>query len=556
MTQTETDRTAQLEAQEAGLVLASFDHSDAWRLGTAMVERALRDRLSVIIDIRGPGVVLFRAALAGTTAENQAWLDRKAETVFRFEASTALLSERFAAQGVDVWTAPWFDTNRYTTAGGSVPVRVMGVGVVAAVTVSGLTSEEDHDFAVEALDAFRRTRSRGPLSQYRTLAPGQQAQIWVGGPTIREPQLLFQTNEMLIEAPNWSLDGDSLFLNGHGSLWRLDLSAPDRGLTVVDFDGLPELNNDHVLDPDGDHIYLSAMDGHIYRGRLDGGAVERVTPEDGAWHFLHGVSPDRTRLSYVHIDDLAHPGRLAVMEPHGQPVLVHTGTGHLDGPEWSPDGAWIYVNTEAFTDKPGHAQIARIADADGSMERLVTSDTVDWFPHLSPDAQHAAYISFPAGDAGSSTGRRRRGPGRRHRPTGPIRCSVTQCSAVKGRSTSTAGRRTAVGSRSSHTRSARTPRSLDLVRVRAIGLSSSLLHSRWRLASIGNCEPLVPPGHGWRDHRGRLGRVHRAVPVHGVAGGHHLTCRHFRFPHQRRSVGAGADPVPTSRRATSLWETR
>ncbi len=155
-----------------------------------------------------------------------------------------------------------------------------------------------------------------------------------------------------------------------------------------------------MLDPDGEHIYLSAMDGHIYRGRLDGGAVERVTPEDGAWHFLHGVSPDRTRLAYVHIDDLAHPGRLAVMEPHGQPVLVDTGTGHLDGPEWSPDGAWIYANTEAFTDEPGHAQLARIADAGGPMERLVTSDTVDWFPHLSPNAQHAAYISFPPGTLG------------------------------------------------------------------------------------------------------------------------------------------------------------
>ena len=157
MTQTETDRAAgQLQAQEDGMVLDSFDHADAWRLGTAMVERALRDRLSVIIDIQRPGLVLFRSALAGTTAENQAWLARKAETVFRFEASTALLSERFAAQGVDVWTAPWFDANRFTTAGGSVPVRVRGVGVVAAVTVSGLSSKEDHDFAVEELDAFRR----------------------------------------------------------------------------------------------------------------------------------------------------------------------------------------------------------------------------------------------------------------------------------------------------------------------------------------------------------------------------------------------------------------
>jgi Tol biopolymer transport system component len=34
------------------------------------------------------------------------------------------------------------------------------------------------------------------------------------------------------------------------------------------------------------------------------------------------------------------------------------------------------------------------------MERLVTSDTVDWFPHLSPDSQTASYITFPAGTLG------------------------------------------------------------------------------------------------------------------------------------------------------------
>ena len=30
----------------------------------------------------------------------------------------------------------------------------------------------------------------------------------------------------------------------------------------------------------------------------------------------------------------------------------------------------------------------------------MASDTVDWFPHLSLDAQHAAYISFPPGTLG------------------------------------------------------------------------------------------------------------------------------------------------------------
>ena len=235
---------------------------------------------------------------------------------------------------------------------------------------------------------------------YRTLAPGQRAELRIGGPGQTQPELLFETGDMLIEAPNWSLDGAALFVNAHGSLWRLELDSPGGGLRIVEFDGLPELNNDHVLDPDGEHIYMSAMDGHIYRGALGGGPVDRVTPEDGDWHFLHGVAPDGLRLAYVQIGELGEPGRLALLTPYGAPVLLDTGSGHVDGPEWSPDGKWIYVNTEAFTDQPGHAQLARIPADGGPLERLVTSDTVDWFPHLSPDARSACYVAFPAGTLG------------------------------------------------------------------------------------------------------------------------------------------------------------
>jgi Tol biopolymer transport system component len=235
---------------------------------------------------------------------------------------------------------------------------------------------------------------------YRELGPKQGAEIWIGGPGMAQPELLFETGEILIEAPNWSLDGASLLVNGHGVLWRLDLGSTERGLVRVDFEDLPELNNDHVLDPDGEHIYMSAMDGHIYRGALAGGEVDRVSPDDGNWHFLHGVSPDGLRLAYVQIGDLSDPGRLALMEPHGQSVVVDTGERHLDGPEWSPDGDWIYFNTESFTNEPGHAQLARIPHPGGPVERLVTSDTVDWFPHLSPDSQWASYIAFPAGTLG------------------------------------------------------------------------------------------------------------------------------------------------------------
>lgn len=235
---------------------------------------------------------------------------------------------------------------------------------------------------------------------YRVLAPGQRSQVWIGGPDRAAPELVFETDALLIEAPNWSLDGSDLLVNGDGVLWRLAVDAPDRGLRPIEFHDLPAINNDHVLDPDGRHLYLSAMDGHIYRGALTGGAVRRVSPEDGRWHYLHGVSPDGTRLAYVEIDDVAQPGRLVVLEVGGAATLVDVGEGHLDGPEWSPDGAWIYLNTECFTEAPGHAQLARVPDGGGSVERLLASETVDWFPHLSPDGRLASSIAFPRGTLG------------------------------------------------------------------------------------------------------------------------------------------------------------
>ena len=235
---------------------------------------------------------------------------------------------------------------------------------------------------------------------FRSLQPGQRAQVLIGGPDLAEPELLLNTSQMLIEAPNWSADGASLFVNGNGQLWRIDLDQSPTVLSQVTFVGLPEINNDHMLSPDGQHIYLSAMDGHIYRGAVTGGDAERVTQDERVWHFLHGVSPDGNRLAYVRLADFTQPGRLAVMEPFGPSVLVDTGDGHLDGPEWSGDGSWIYFNTESFSAEPGHAQLARIPDGGGPMDHLVVSNTVDWFPHLSPDGRFASYIAFPAGTIG------------------------------------------------------------------------------------------------------------------------------------------------------------
>jgi len=176
------------------------------------------------------------------------------------------------------------------------------------------------------------------------------------------------------------------------------------GLEQVVFDGLPPINNDHVVDAGRGLIYLSANDGHIWVAPVAGGTPTRVTDDPSRYHFLHGVSPAGETLAFVDLprdDGFSAAGRLALISSAGgETRYPEAGSGHLDGPEYSPDGAWLYVNTEEFAKRPGHAQLARVPAGGGRLEQLVESDTVDWFPHLSPDAELASYVSFPAGTLG------------------------------------------------------------------------------------------------------------------------------------------------------------
>lgn len=147
-----SDLIADLEAQERELVLERFDHDDAWRLGSAITAIAQGAGHAVGIDIRRPGLILFRSALPGITPDQDVWIARKAATVLRMEASSALVDARLTAFGLDTSAGAWLGPD-FAITGGSFPIRVRGAGVVAAATASGLTSMEDHDLVVAGIRA-------------------------------------------------------------------------------------------------------------------------------------------------------------------------------------------------------------------------------------------------------------------------------------------------------------------------------------------------------------------------------------------------------------------
>ncbi|MFJ2112834.1 MULTISPECIES: heme-degrading domain-containing protein [unclassified Streptomyces] len=146
---------AELEAQEARLVLPHFTHADAWALGSLLVGLARGRHAPVAIDIRRGAQQLFHCALPGSTADNDAWIDRKRRVVERYGAGSFLVGARFRARGTTFEESSRLDPNLYAAHGGSFPIAVEGAGVIGAVTVSGLPQAEDHALVVEAMERLR-----------------------------------------------------------------------------------------------------------------------------------------------------------------------------------------------------------------------------------------------------------------------------------------------------------------------------------------------------------------------------------------------------------------
>lgn len=241
----------------------------------------------------------------------------------------------------------------------------------------------------------------------RQLREGQRADLYVIDVASRRATLRFSSAELLFEAPNWTPDGLGLVINGDGALFRLpvDPAAGEAGLEPIDLGGIAPINNDHVLSPDGGTAYVSSDDGHIYAIPMAGGVPRRVTNDNGTGfhHYLHGVSPDGETLAYIglRIDEGGLTTNVYTIPAAGGADAQVTDDAFADdGAEFSPDGKWIYFNSERGSTAKGHAQLFRIPVAGGDPEQLTNDERVNWFPHVSPDGRSIAYVSFPSGAEG------------------------------------------------------------------------------------------------------------------------------------------------------------
>jgi hypothetical protein len=193
----------------------------------------------------------------------------------------------------------------------------------------------------------------------------------------------------LIEAPNWSRDGNLVF-NSKGRLWRVPVVGGEP--QVIDTGFATRCNNDHGISPDGTQLVISDQSqsdrrSRIYTLPIGGGTPKEIT--QAAPSYWHGWSPDGQTLAYC-AERNGEYDVYTIPATGGEEKRLTTALGLDDGPDYSPDGQFIYFNS----DRTGKMHVWRMK-SDGSQQEPITSDEWNnWFPHPSPDGRWIVLLSY------------------------------------------------------------------------------------------------------------------------------------------------------------------
>jgi len=100
MTTNDTDTIAQLVEHDRVINFERFGHAEAWALGQRIIGLGHQRSAPITAAIWLGEQRVFHIALAGTSADNDQWMERKAALVRRYDASSWLTTLRFREHGI------------------------------------------------------------------------------------------------------------------------------------------------------------------------------------------------------------------------------------------------------------------------------------------------------------------------------------------------------------------------------------------------------------------------------------------------------------------------
>ena len=191
-------------------------------------------------------------------------------------------------------------------------------------------------------------------------------------------------------APNWSRDGKSIYFTHDGHI--LSIPAAGGAAQPIDVGNLINCSGSHGFSPDGKWYALSCStadhaDRRVYIIPSSGGTPRLVTENTG---YFHSWSPDGKTILFTRGAGRGMGNIYSISADGGAETPLTSGTGLSDDPDCSPDGKWIYFNTDRW----GGMQIARMYSDGSHVEQVTKDEYKNWTPHPSPDGHSVVFLSY------------------------------------------------------------------------------------------------------------------------------------------------------------------
>ncbi len=149
-----TQEIAEICKQEETLVFDHFGGADALAIGQILIDMAQKANESYVINISLNRRQLFHYSPEGVSPDNDNWARRKENVVYHFFRSSYRVTLELEDTNELLYPRYGLPADDYVTAGGSFPIIIRGVGVVGAITISGLAQEDDHAHVTAAIAQY------------------------------------------------------------------------------------------------------------------------------------------------------------------------------------------------------------------------------------------------------------------------------------------------------------------------------------------------------------------------------------------------------------------
>jgi hypothetical protein len=262
----------------------------------------------------------------------------------------------------------------------------VGLGAVSHDTATTDRVEFSH-VKLEALAPLAATSSLVLYSTLQTIGTEDQYRR----------AIVIRTAASTVQSPNWSPDGKGIHVHEDGQIVRVPLlpngegGAPER----VEVGNLVECSGNYGLSPDGKSLAVSCAEskGGLHQVHVlaahGSGAPRKVTTGPVPSYF-HAWSPDSKTIAFTR--GRADKADIFTVAATGGPEQRLTSDTLNDGPDYTPDGKYIYFDSA----RSGSLQIWRMKPDGTAAEQVTDDDGLNHSPHVSPDGKMLAFLSQPS----------------------------------------------------------------------------------------------------------------------------------------------------------------